>query len=383
MAIEAHIKRGDDALKEKDYLGAILNYGKAINENPDAFAPHLKRASAYQRLSDYDSARKDISKAYGIAEGRGKRSDLGLCYFRLGLLYYVEKKLKLAKLNLSKAKEFDCQEKSVDMWLTKVDYDLNKNPPPDSDEEDEDLAGLDIPEDGAPQVTPEETPAASRKTKEVSAPADSTSDKSLPSTSLEAINQHAPLKMKVRTDWYQSKTTVTIDIFAKGIDSSKLKVDFTDSSVHVSFPSSPSSEYSYSLEPLYAKISATESSYKLMSTKLEVTLVKTDSAQWPLLESDEDAVAEPASGPAYPTSAKKQTNWNALKLDDDDDEKNDDPNAFFAKLYKDCDEDTRRAMMKSYVQSNGTVLTTSWDEAKDKEFEVSPPEGMEAHKWQQ
>lgn len=120
-----------------------------------------------------------------------------------------------------------------------------------------------------------------------------------------------------------------------------------------------------------------------MSTKLEVTLVKTDSAQWPLLESDEDAVAEPASGPAYPTSAKKQTNWNALKLDDDDDEKNDDPNAFFAKLYKDCDEDTRRAMMKSYVQSNGTVLTTSWDEAKDKEFEVSPPEGMEAHKWQQ
>ena len=37
-------------------------------------------------------------------------------------------------------------------------------------------------------------------------------------------------------------------------------------------------------------------------------------------------------------------------------------------------------MMKSYVQSNGTVLTTSWDEAKDKIWGL-PPDGMEVKKW--
>lgn len=41
---------------------------------------------------------------------------------------------------------------------------------------------------------------------------------------------------------------------------------------------------------------------------------------------------------------------------------------FFQHLFAGADDDTRRAMMKSYVESNGTSLSTNWDEVKSKDF---------------
>jgi len=38
------------------------------------------------------------------------------------------------------------------------------------------------------------------------------------------------------------------------------------------------------------------------------------------------------------------------------------------------DEDTRRAMMKSFVESNGTVLSTNWKEVGSKPVEWKAPE---------
>ena len=56
-------------------------------------------------------------------------------------------------------------------------------------------------------------------------------------------------------------------------------------------------------------------------------------------------------------------------------------NEFFQKLYADADEDTRRAMMKSYVESGGTTLSTNWDEVRKAPVTVKPPEGSEYKKW--
>lgn len=65
----------------------------------------------------------------------------------------------------------------------------------------------------------------------------------------------------------------------------------------------------------------------------------------------------------------------------EEEEESDQVHGFFKKLYAGADPDTRRAMMKSYQESNGTALSTNWAEVGKGPVETSPPDGMVAKKW--
>lgn len=83
----------------------------------------------------------------------------------------------------------------------------------------------------------------------------------------------------------------------------------------------------------------------------------------------------------YPTSSRTgPKNWDQVGAEENsDDEK--DVNAFFKKLYKGATPEQQRAMMKSFTESNGTSLSTNWDDVKDKTVATVPPDGVEAKKW--
>ena len=164
-------------------------------------------------------------------------------------------------------------------------------------------------------------------------------------------------------------------------------------------------------------IDPSTSSYRVLSSKVEITLKKViQSRKWPALEGTEPltkstngtdtnakasvppTLPSATTAPSYPTSSKNgPKNWDKLAADftkkkspkekgsdsdgadnnsgddmkvDSDEENGDAVDSFFKKLYKGSSDDTRRAMMKSFQESNGTALSTNWDEVGRKRVEV-------------
>lgn len=143
-------------------------------------------------------------------------------------------------------------------------------------------------------------------------------------------------------------------------------------------------------------------SLKIFPKKLEITLSKIDSTQWKKLEEDiltessrlsdegknSDSAtrllsAETASKErlSYPSSSKKKIDWSKLDIDEEADEEAGSADSFFQKLYAGADPDTKRAMMKSFIESNGTALSTDWEDVSKGTVKTSPPEGMEPKHW--
>jgi suppressor of G2 allele of SKP1 len=91
---------------------------------------------------------------------------------------------------------------------------------------------------------------------------------------------------------------------------------------------------------------------------------------------------KPVRPPSYPSSSKSgPKNWDKYGADEGDDDEKNDVNFFFKQLYKDATPEQQRAMMKSFIESNGTALSTDWNDVKDRTVETIPPDGVEAKKW--
>ena len=95
-------------------------------------------------------------------------------------------------------------------------------------------------------------------------------------------------------------------------------------------------------------------------------------------------IKQDLSQKAKPYASNK--NWDKIDQELKKDLENEKPegdaalNGLFKQIYERADEDTRRAMMKSYQTSGGTVLSTNWGEVKEKDYEgrdrPSAPDGQ-------
>ena len=203
------------------------------------------------------------------------------------------------------------------------------------------------------------------------------------------------VKPKYRHEFYQKPDEMVITIFAKGIPRDSITVDFGEQmlSVTINIPCKDA----YVFQPrLFGKIIPSKCRYEVLSTKIEICLAKADHIQWTSLEFNKGStvaqrfsVLPVARGekPTYPSSKPKITDWDKLEAQvkkEEKEEKLDGDaalNKFFREIYQDADEDTRRAMSKSFVESNGTVLSTNWKEVGSMKVQESPPDGMELKKW--
>ena len=96
----------------------------------------------------------------------------------------------------------------------------------------------------------------------------------------------------IRHDFYQTPSTVIASFFLKKIDKGRAKVDFSSpTTVDLDLPTAENKRYTTQL-PLFGHIDTTGSKFKIMGTKLELTLVKTDDMSWRTLRSDEQSTSE-------------------------------------------------------------------------------------------
>ena len=199
---------------------------------------------------------------------------------------------------------------------------------------------------------------------------------------------------KIKHDWYQTESAVVVEVRIKGLSKDHVTVEFQSRSLSVT-AKLPQTQSDYSLEiDLSHDIQPEKSSFKVLSTKIEIKMLKKDGIRWTVLEGEDPLPAAAATlslktgnDKSKPPTHPSGRDWSKIEKDIDKELESEKPegeaalNDLFAKIYKDADDETRKAMNKSFQESGGTVLSTNWDEIKKERTEVKAPDGMEYKKW--
>ncbi|KAH7152024.1 oxidosqualene:lanosterol cyclase [Dactylonectria estremocensis] len=248
------------------------------------------------------------------------------------------------------------------------------------------------------------------------------------------IPSDAPLRLQE----FQNAATMSVSIFSKGVNKEKLQVHYLPSAVVLDSVIYPNGDERPFRLDLWGEIDTEASKYTVTPNKVELNLKKKTLGKWPQLKgeskeepTDADAAKEKAelaalkearnkaikesedatktaasnvtapppaeekgkataestepqkpAGVPYPSSSRTGTkDWDKLTAEEDEDDGKD-INGFFKKLFKNSTPEQQRAMMKSFTESNGTSLSTDWNDVKDRTVETVPPDGVNAKKWE-
>ncbi|OOG00963.1 hypothetical protein ASPCADRAFT_503181 [Aspergillus carbonarius ITEM 5010] len=90
----------------------------------------------------------------------------------------------------------------------------------------------------------------------------------------------------VRNDFYQTSSSVNVSLYLKKINKDSAKVEFAATSIELDLPTTDNKRYKDTYQ-LFAPIDPEKSQFRVLGTKLELTLVKADGTSWPVLRSDD------------------------------------------------------------------------------------------------
>lgn len=395
MPVETDLKTAYRLLyDDKEPEKALELYDSVLKQSPSNLVAHVYKAACLEKLyygfKDWHSqetltnASDLLHKALRIAEGRGDRSKQGLVNFRLFVHHFNRKEYLKAKEYLDHAKVLGYQDNTLPMWEFNLSRKLKKLK--NTNEESESNKKT------TTRAKPTAAASATEATEATCANAPTTAESTAPASIVTNVTEGKP---KFRVDWYQSSKSVTISLFTSTLPVSKesVSVNFApgNQEMTLTYPIPNSgSEFQYNVKLAY-EIDPSDIFVSVFTKKIEVTLRKKSTIQWKYLEDTGVPKDSSASFPKietqplstalkYPSSSKKTIDWSKVDLDDEQ-ESSDNADAFFQQLYANADPDTKRAMMKSFVESNGTALNTNWSEVSKGKVESSPPEGLELKKW--
>ncbi|CAI5511708.1 unnamed protein product [Closterium sp. Naga37s-1] len=346
--------KGDAQFVDEDYDAAVDLYTQAISANGATETLLCKRAAAHIKLENFTDAVADANAAIKL------NPSYALAYLRKGVACHHLEEYETALAAFKAGAKLEPDNSKFKNGIRKAEAELQS--------QEEDMT-VDAP---AASAAPSATEAPTATT---ASPAPAPPAPSAPVSTPAPAPAPAP---KYRHEFYQSATTVVVTVFAKGISSEQLKVQIGEQVLSVVIEST-NDEPPYVLQlRLFGKVDPAKSKHVLMSTKIEVRLAKAEAIHWTALEATRrPAVVQPVNVSdetaeklkhMYPSSRKQHVNWDQLEAEvkaEEKDEKLDGDaalNKLFQDIYAGADEETRRAMNKSFVESKGTVLSTNWKE---------------------
>ncbi|KAM7467763.1 hypothetical protein LguiB_015325 [Lonicera macranthoides] len=357
--------KAKEAFIDDHFELALDLYSQAIAINPNHAELFADRAQANIKLNNFTDAVSDASKAIELDPSMPK------AYLRKGMACIKLEEYQTAKAAL----EVGASLAVGDLRFTNLIKECDQGIAEEVGELPKQLL------DEAP--TNVVTPGSESLDKSAVTPKDVEPNTTVPDS-----------KPKYRHEFYQKPEEVVVTIFARDIPAQSVVVDYGEQilSVTIDVPGKDA----YTFQPrLFGKIVPAKCKYEILSTKIEIRLAKAEPIQWTSLEYSKDnsvprqiCVSSVNQKPVYPSSKPRTVDWDKLEAEvkkEEKEEKLDGDaalNKFFRDIYQDADEDTRRAMRKSFIESNGTVLSTNWKEVGSKVVEGSAPDGMEMKKWE-
>nr|XP_010925825.1 protein SGT1 homolog isoform X2 [Elaeis guineensis] len=339
--------RAKEAFVDDNFDLAVDLYTQALDMDPKNADLYADRAQANIKLENFTEAVADANKAIELDPSIVK------AYLRKGTACMKLEEYQTAKTSLETGACLAPGDSRFTRLIKECDERIAEET-------------IDLPKKVMLNVPPSTMSSSSNISTEIAKDSDSSKDASCQSTAM-------PSKLKYRHDYYNSSTEVVLTIFAKGIAAKNVSVEFGEQMI---IPKS--------------------CRYEVMSSKIEIRLSKAEPITWTSLEFSNKRIipqkintssAPVSQRPSYPSS-KAKIDWDKLEAQvkkEEKEEKLDGDaalNKLFQDIYRDADEDTRRAMSKSFIESNGTVLSTNWKEVGSKKVGGSPPEGMELKKWE-
>ena len=199
--------------------------------------------------------------------------------------------------------------------------------------------------------------------------------------------------------YYQNDNFMTIAILESNVNPEQIHVKFETKHLSV-IVEKEGQKFTVIYSSLYDEINVEKSKIKFMDEKVLIKLNKKEKHEWHDLfgrgeskkASEKDSMAKP-----IPTTKKTTTrpyashrDWDAIERDVAKEEESESPdgdeavNKLFQSIYKNANEDTRRAMIKSFQTSGGTCLSTNWEEVEKTDYEKKRvvPKGQEWKTWE-
>jgi suppressor of G2 allele of SKP1 len=369
---------------DDDFAGALQRYNEAIAAEPQNAEYLIKRSACHAKLKNWTDAVADANSAIKLAPSNAT------AYIRKGTACFSMNEFESALASFQKALALDPQNAQVKTWIRKCDAEL------ELDGEAEAMSVSSAAPAAVAQVPPPVTPAAAAPPQPEPVPQTQPQPQQQPQPA-PAQPQPPPAQPQPpgpvsRYDWLQSPNYVEIVLYGKNISKEQCFFDIADEAVRLRVESTTGAQ-PFQLEIcLCDAVVPSATQYTYLPMKVEIQLQKKKAGEkWVSLERPKNlpqAVTPwgdvtKVNKAEYPTSGKKKIDWEQLAREEQDDKLEGDAalQKVFQDIYKGGSEEQRRAMMKSFVESGGTVLSTNWDEVGKGEVKGSAPAGQEMRKW--